>query len=102
MIKVQQQVIDFCEKARAFADTLYGWQKELHINALMNQAVAYYQKSAGESETASQQEGYRQARRLLLNAQKVIDELPENSLYALQMKRRSAEYLEIIQQYLEK
>ena len=101
MMLTQQKVIQYCEKARMLTDTLYRWQKELHINALMNQAVAHYQKSIGESEVTSEQEGYRQAKQLLLRAQVIIAELPDNSLYARQMKRRSEEYLAVIQQYLE-
>lgn len=101
MMAIQEKVIGFCEKARSFTDSLYRWQRELHINALMNQAVAHYQKAVKSNDVNSEQAGLRQAEKLLMEAKKVIDELTGNSVYALQMERRRTEYLEIIRQYLQ-
>jgi two-component SAPR family response regulator len=100
LIVLQARVIEACEQARQYADSLYNWQRELHVNTLINQATALYQRVYEETNEASLQKAYTQMQLLLFRARDIIGELPESSFYARQVGARVEEYLEVIAPYL--
>lgn len=100
LIGLQARVIKACEQARQYADSLYNWQRELHVNTLINQATALYQRVYEETNEATLQKAYTQMQQLLFRARDIIGELPESSFYARQVGARVEEYLEVIAPYL--
>jgi hypothetical protein len=96
----QQQVVDACDQARSLADTLYPWQRELHVGALINSAVGLYQSLDANAGPAIARPIYQQMQRLLQKALTVIAELPAESDYTRTARGQAEEYLEAVEGWM--
>lgn len=93
MVEVQDSVIRYCRKARAFAD-LYHWQNELFINTLINQATAKSKLADQLTEKVAILEEYDQIIALLKESQALLDALPD-SPFKSYAKEATDGYIEV-------
>ena len=91
LLTVQDSIIAACDRARYFADSLYAWQEELCLGALLNQAVACVQLANVEPDR--QETLYRKAVAYLERAKARADALPSSSFYARQIAQQADAYL---------
>lgn len=98
LLRVQEAIIAACAQGRRYAGQLYGWQTELYVNVLINQAVARYQALEAPVDSEETQATYAAMHRLLSQAMELLDELPADSFYARQVRAQCQSYLEMVEE----
>lgn len=94
LLRLQNEIIVACAEGRRYTEQRYPWQTELHVNALVNQAVAHYQALDDPIASDAGQATVRTMRQLLEQAMSLLDELPADSFYARQVREQCRLYLE--------
>ncbi len=100
LISLQERILNICEEASVTADELFPWQLELFIGTLINQAVAEVQRVYGVDEKEKVKAACQRAENHLKKALDLLDQLPADSLYGSVARRRCAEYLDLVREYL--
>jgi len=95
LIRLQDSILHACEQGTYFADRLYNWQKELYASTLINQAVALYNGSFKQPDSASTLE---RVWAILEKAESILLELPADSLYRQATLPRCRSYLEVVRE----
>jgi len=96
LLLLQDELIAACAAGRRYAGKLYDWQTELHVNALVNQAVAHYQLLDPAADAGQTAACYHNMQALLERAMALLADLPADSFYARQVRQQCQSYLEMV------
>ena len=95
ILNKNDQIIQFCRQANALT-SLYGWQKELFINTLINQAVIRYNELEVVNDEQVDQT-IEQILNLLKEAQALLAET-QASFFTRIAKEKCANYIDIVKE----
>lgn len=99
LIEMKAQAIALCTRAAALAP-LHNWQKEFHIGLLLDKAVAYNQLEAPQPQL--ERRYLETSRDLLRQAQAMLEDLPEDSIFRQYAAERCRQFLEVVEYNLER
>lgn len=101
LISLKYHAIALCRQAAGMA-SLYDWQQEFYIGLHLDLAVAYNQRQAPVHNPKLERSYLETSRKLLLEAQTMLENLPRGSFFRQYALERCRQFLEVVEYNLER